>query len=132
MCDSAGANFQAIERVYGQMLAHCLITCQWHFLHNAQNTSAKVPSSLHHVFLKMCKKMATAATVPQYFKMKNKLEDIAQHCALSSWIKWWHVWHGQIFDAFRGLSHTGVNLAKMGNSAWKKREVEEVGRCMYG
>ena len=37
MVDEAGRNFKGLKKVYGEEIAlHRIISCQWHFLHQAQ------------------------------------------------------------------------------------------------
>ena len=42
MMDHKGANFEALEHVYGENFGKCkAVTCQWHFLHCAEKYLAK-------------------------------------------------------------------------------------------
>ena len=121
MCDAAGANIQALQQVYGEMEPHRVVTCKWHFLHNAENSAKNVSPNQCEEFLRICKDIAEVTTVPEYTKLKKKMDDIAEdNQCIVNWVKWWHVHRGQMFTAFRGASHAGVNLAEMGNAAWKR------------
>ena len=46
---------------------------------------------------------------------------MAQNCPeIISKLNWWHVRRWHVFGAFRtGPTHAGVNLAEIGNAAWK-------------
>ena len=65
--------------------------------------------------------------VAAYFDEKKCIDDIAEFCLqIQSWVSCWHTRRGQVFDAFRGPSHEGVNMSEMGNSAWKHGKVQKL------
>ncbi len=91
MCDSSGANFQAVRQVYRDLEPHCIVTCRWHFLHNTENSVKNVAQDQQDEFLQLCKQLAEVCTVPKYLKLKKKIDEVAeQNPDIASWVKWWH------------------------------------------
>ena len=81
----------------------------------------KIPEEDQEEFLQLCHALCKKTTIPEYQLVAIRLHQIAQKCpVIISKLNWWHVRRWHVFGAFRtGPTHTGVNLAEIGNSAWK-------------
>ena len=67
MMDHKGANFEALERVYGENFRkYKAVTCQWHFLHCAEKYLAKCSESERKSFRTWCKQLCQAHTRKEY------------------------------------------------------------------
>ena len=63
MMDHKGANFEALERVYGENFRkYKTVTCQWHFLHCAEKYTTKCKESERTSFRTWCKQLCEATT----------------------------------------------------------------------
>ena len=122
MCDELGSNHVALKNVFGEEFATTrVVTCQWHFLQDAHRKSATLPQELRPQFLQRCQGAVTAVSLEQYEEFHTYMETLcASYPDMNSWRNWWHARRSHIFAAFRGIGYTGVNLAEMGNSGWKR------------
>ena len=67
MMDHKGANFEALECVYGENFRkYKAVTCQWHFLHYAEKYLAKCVESERKSFCTWCKQLCQAHTQKEY------------------------------------------------------------------
>ena len=64
--DEAGANKNAIKKVFGRRALDKTITCQWHFLHNARLKKRFVKSKWKKGFYTLCKCLIKAPTRSEY------------------------------------------------------------------
>ena len=122
MVDSAGANYAGIRSVFGiEFMTQKVISCQWHFMHIMEQLVHKVAEEDQQEFLELCQALCKKTTIAEYQLTATRLHQIAQNSPeIISKLNWWHVRRWHVFGAFRtGPTHTGVNLAEIGNSAWK-------------
>ena len=121
MVDEAGSNFKGMEKVFGEEATlHKMKTCQWHFLHQAQ-TKAKLTGDYEEEVLLACKRLCTVTTVLQYELIMKRLYEIAAiHPRFKPFLDWWDARRYHVFAVFRAFSLPGVNLAEIGNAAWKR------------
>ena len=122
MVDSAGSNYGGIRSVFGiDYMPHKVISCQWHFLNVMEQLAHKIPEEDQEEFLQLCHALCKKTAIPEYQLVATRLHQIAQKCpVIISKLNWWHVRRWKVFGAFRtGPTHSGVNLAEIGNAAWK-------------
>ena len=122
MVDSAGYNYGGIRSVFGiDYMTQKVISCQWHFMNVMEQFEHKIPEEDQEEFLQLCHALCKKTTIPEYQLVATRLHQIAQKWpVIISKLNWWHVRRWHVFGAFRtGPTHTGVNLAEIGNAAWK-------------
>ena len=122
MVDSAGSNYGGIRSVFGiDYMTQKVISCQWHFMNVMEQFLHKIPKEDQEEFLQLCHALCKKTTIPEYQLVATRLHQIAQKWpVIISKLNWWHVRRWHVFRAFRtGPTHTGVNLAEIGNAAWK-------------
>ena len=122
MVDSAGSNYGGIRNVFGlEYMTTKVISCQWHFMHVMEQLVKKLPEEDQEEFLELCHSLCKKTTIPEYQLIATRLHQMAQNCPqIISKLNWWHVRRWHVFGAFRtGPTHAGVNLAEIGNAAWK-------------
>ena len=85
-------------------------------MHVMEQLVKKLPEKDQEEFLELCHSLCKKTTIPEYQLIATRLHQMAQNCPqIISKLNWWHV-----FRAFRtGPTHAGVNLAEIGNAAWK-------------
>ena len=67
MMDDKGANFEALECVYGEdFRRYQTVTCQWHFLHCAEKYLLKCSGSERKSFQQWCMELCLAHTHKEY------------------------------------------------------------------
>ena len=124
MCDSLGANQQAVARVYGEDVAkYRLKTCRWHFLNNLHQRLAAVKDDNFTARMsELCHKLADTVTVADYELVLKDIQLIAfMYPNLNNFLHWWDTRKSQIFTAFRGLGYAGCNLSEQSNSGWQRK-----------
>ena len=122
MVDSAGSNYGGIRNVFGlEYMTTKVISCQWHFMHVMEQLVHKLPEEDQEEFLELRHSLCKKTTIPEYQLIATRLHQMAQNCPqIISKLNWWHVRRWHVFGAFRtGPTHTGINLAEIGNVAWK-------------
>ena len=122
MVDSAGSNYGGIRAIFGlEYMTNKVISCQWHFMHIMEQLAHKIADENQEEFLQLCHALCKKTTIPEYQLVATRLHQIAQKCPIiTSKLNWWHVRRWHVFGAFRtGPTHSGVNLAEIGNAAWK-------------
>ena len=122
MVDSAGSNYGGIRSVFGiDYMTQKVISCQWHFMNVMEQFVYKIPEEDQEEFLQLCHALCKKTTIPEYQLVATRLHQIAQKWpVIISKLNWWHVRRWHVFGAFRtGPTNTGVNLAEIGNAAWK-------------
>ena len=121
MSDEAGANFQAVENVFGTEIrvTRCK-GCQWHFKNNAEiHAKRDLPPEKREKFISLCGQMVSVATVASYESAVRELQKICEaEPQMKPFLEWWSARRYHIAPAFRRHGHTGVNLAEIGNSQW--------------
>ena len=122
MVDSSGANYCAVKLVFGiEYMSQKLISCQWHFMHNMELLSASFDEDIKEEFLQLCQELLKTTTILEYRLVAGRLKQIAdKYPCIQGPLNWWHVRRWHVFGAFRcGPTHSGVNLAEIGNASWK-------------
>ena len=122
-CDQAGANFKAIGEVFGStFVAEKVVTCPWHFMNNIRERSSAMGEK-EEEFLKLCKEMTRAKAVAEFDLIYTEVRDLAKDKPnILRQLEWHHSRREYLFAAFRAFRHAGVNLAEVGNSAWKPKQ----------
>lgn len=117
LCDEHGANFNAIENVYGKEMLGKTVTCQWHFRECAKRQVKDIRKDDRETFKEMVSKICYTSTATQYKRVSNTLEKICERNDISSWYKWWQERRYHIVPAYRGFNISGLNMAETGHSA---------------
>ena len=123
-CDSAGANFAAIAKVFGQGFIDTgrVVTCRWHFMDNINKRRHLMEEDDQQEFHDSCEALCKAKTVPEYDLLYSHIMDILiKYPQAANCLEWHHARRGALFPAFRDGRHAGVNLAEVGNSQWKPK-----------
>ena len=122
MVDSSGANYCAVKLIFGlEYMTEKLISCQWHFMHNMEQLALKLDENIRDEFLQLCKEMLKTTTIIEYKLVAGRLRQLGEkYPCIQGPLNWWHVRRWHVFGAFRGgPTHSGVNLAEIGNASWK-------------
>ena len=121
MMDEKGANFEAIERVFGADFRHSKTkTCQWHFMHCAERYLGKVPEIERKKFRRWCRKLCNSHTKPEYKYWAGKIHAFTIEYDFEGWWKWWAPRCPHIVPALRGFNIPKMNMAETGQSKLKK------------
>ena len=117
MMDEKGANFEAIERVFGPEFWHTKsVSCQWHFMHCAEKYLGKVDESDQKKFREWCQKLLEAHTKTDYRFWAEKIQGFAKEHGFEGWWKWWAPRSPHLVPAIRGFGIPKMNMAKTGQS----------------
>ena len=119
--DEAGANKNAISRVFGQAALNRTVTCQWHFLQCVRAKAMEVKECHRKTFRKLCRRWTAAATRSEYDSISAALRTLCQKSGVLSWFLWWEEHRFHIVPAFRGFNLSGLNLAESGQSGMKPK-----------
>ena len=122
MVDSSGANYCAVKLVFGiEYMSQKLISCQWHFMHNMEQLSSEFDEDIKEEFLQLCQELLKTTTILEYQLVAGRLKQISdKYPNIRGPLNWWHVRRWHVFGSFRcGPTHSGVNLAEIGNASWK-------------
>ena len=119
--DEAGANKNAIARVFGKAALERTVTCQWHFLQCVRAKAVYVKESHRKTFRKLCKRLIRATTRSEYESISTALRTICEKSGILDWFLWWDERKFHIVPAFRGFNLSGLNLAESGQSGMKPK-----------
>ena len=119
--DEAGANKNAIAKVFGREALNRTVTCQWHFLQCARAKAMNVQERHRKTFLKLCKRWIRAATRSEYDSISAALRTLCERSDILPWFLWWEERKFHIVPAFRGFNLSGLNLAESGQSGMKPK-----------
>ena len=119
--DEAGANKNAIAKVFGHDAVNRTVTCQWHFLQCARAKAMNVQERHRKTFLKLCKRWIRAATRSEYDSISAALRTLCERSEILPWFLWWEERKFHIVPAFRGFNLSGLNLAESGQSGMKPK-----------
>ena len=119
--DEAGANKNAIARVFGKAALERTVTCQWHFLQCVRAKAMYVKESHRKTFRKLCKRLIRATTRSEYESISTALRTICEKSGILDWFLWWDERKFHIVPAFRGFNLSGLNLAESGQSGMKPK-----------
>ena len=120
MMDHKGANFEALECVYGENFRkYKAVTCQWHFLHCAEKYLAKCSESERKGFHTWCKQLCQAHTEKEYCQLASLIKGVAKKYEFLPWWKWWAPWCPHIVPAIRGFNLARMNMVEVGQSKMK-------------
>ena len=78
MCDEAGCNFNAIEKVYSQEFLGQTVTCQFHFKNCAKNQIKNINIHEQETFKSLCEKLCYTYTKHDYTNVSYALEDLCE------------------------------------------------------
>ena len=122
MCDEAGANFKGMQDVFGlETVTHKVKTCQWHFLHQMAQ-KAKLTGDNEEEVMRLAHKLCKVTTVQHYKLIMARLFEIGDMFPkFMPCLKWWDSRRYHVFNVFRQFNLPGVNLAEIGNAAWKRQ-----------
>ena len=98
--DEAGANKNAIARVFGKAALERTVTCQWHFLQCARAKAMYVKESHRKTFRKLCKQLIRATTRSEYESISTALRTLCQKSGILGWFLWWDERKFHIIPAF--------------------------------
>ena len=107
--DEAGANKNAISRVFGRAALNRTVTCQWHFLQCVRTKAMEVKERHRKTFCKLCRRWTAAATWSEYDSISAALRTLCEKSGILSWFMWWEECRFHIVPAFRGFNLSGVN-----------------------
>ena len=119
--NEAGANKNAIARVFGKAALERTVTCQWHFLQCVRAKAMYVKESHRKTFRKLCKRLIRATTKSEYESISTALRTICEKSGILDWFLWWDERKFHIVPAFRGFNLSGLNLAESGQSGMKPK-----------
>ena len=119
--DEAGANKNAISRVFGRAALNRTVTCQWHFLQCVRTKAMEVKERHRKTFCKLCRRWTAAATRSEYDSISAALRTLCEKSGILSWFLWWEERRFHIVPAFRGFNLSGLNLAESGQSGMKPK-----------
>ena len=122
MVDENGANFEAIERVFGHNFTQDkVVTCQFHFFQCAEKYLVNCSLDERKSFRRWCRKLCDAHSKTMYRKYLNLLRGIAEKYNFVGWLKWWTPRCPHIVPALRGFGLPKMNLAEVGQSKMKRQ-----------
>ena len=98
--DEAGANINAIRKVFGRRAAKKTVTCQWHFLRCARAKARSVKKRNRKTFKRLCKKLIKAATRSKYEARAAAIRRICADNDILDWFLWWDDRKFHIVPAF--------------------------------
>ena len=117
MMDEKGANFEAIERVFGPEFRRTkAVTCQWHFMRCAEAYLTKCSEDERRSFRYWCRELCDAHTKAKYKRMSNLIKMMAKKYNFLPWWKWWSPRAPHIVPAIRGFGLPKMNMAEVGQS----------------
>ena len=119
--DEAGANKNAIKKVYGKKALKKTVTCQWHFLRNCRLKRSSVRVEHRRTFIKLCRRIIRATTKSKYEQLAAALRKICMKNKIMHFYNWWDERKYHIVPAFRGFNLSGLNLAESGQSGLKPK-----------
>ena len=120
MMDHKGANFEALEHVYGEdFRRYRTVTCQWHFLHCAEKYLSKCSESERKSFRQWCMELCLAHTCKEYKCLAHLIKGIAKKYNFLPWWKWWAPRCPHVVPAIRGFNLPRMNQAKIGQLKMK-------------
>ena len=120
MMDHKGANFEALEHVYGEdFWKYKTVTCQWHFLHYAEKYITKCSESERVSFRTWCKELCLSHTPQEYHRLLRLIKGVAKKYNFMPWWKWWAPRCPNLCPAIRGFNLPRVNMAEIGQSKLK-------------
>ena len=119
--DEAGANKNAIKKVYGKKALKKTVTCQWHFLRNCRLKRSSVRVEHRRTFIKLCRRIIRATTKSKYEQLAAALKKICMKNKIMHFYNWWDERKYHIVPAFRGFNLSGLNLAESGQSGLKPK-----------
>ena len=122
--DEAGANWSAVEEVFGsEALSKCK-SCEFHFK-DCRNRHRRVLSTQEEKdkFTEMTDRLLLATTTSGYQKnlidILSFIDEVGRRPNLKSWVNWWHDRRGHIVRAWRPASNPpNTSLAEVAHSSW--------------
>ena len=123
MMDHKGANFEALECVYGEDFhKYKTVTCQWHFLHCAEKYISKCSDSEREIFRTWCKHLCQAHTPKEYRRLQTLIKGVAKKYDFMQWLKWWVSRCPHLCPAICGFNLPRMNQAEIGQSKLKQHK----------
>ena len=119
--DEAGANINAISRVFGKKGLGTILGCQWHFLKAAQAKAHFVKVRQRKSFIHLARRLIKAPTRHEFEEVSRRLRNICEENNLLDWFLWWDERRFHIVPAYRGFNLSGTNLAESGQSGMKPK-----------
>ena len=120
MMDHKGANFEALERVYGENFRkYKAVTCQWHFLHCAEKYLMKCSEDERKSFREWCMQLCEAHTRKEYRCLAGLIKGVAKKYGFLPWWKWWTPRCPHVVPAIRGFNLPRMNMAEVGQPKMK-------------
>ena len=119
--DEAGANKNAIKKVFGKKALKKTVTCQWHFLRNARLKRSSVRAEHRRTFMKLCQHIIRATMKSKYEQLSSALRKICMKNKIMHFYNWWDERKYHIIPAFPGFNLSGLNLAESGQSSLKPK-----------
>lgn len=126
--DEAGANWSAIEVVFGsEALSKCK-SCEFHYK-DCRNRHRRSLSTQEEKdkFTELTDRLLYATTTVSYQKIMIEILNFIDEVGrpnLKSWVNWWHDRRGHIFRSWRPANNPpNTNLAEVGHSSWLIREL---------
>ena len=112
MMDHNGANFEALERVFGEYFRQTkAVTCQWHFLHCAEKYLTKCSEDECKNSQILCMQLCEASMHREYRRPAALIKGIAKKYNFLPWWKWWAPRCPHVVPAIRGFNLPKMNLA---------------------
>ena len=120
MMDHKGANFEALEHIYGENFRkYKAVTCQRHLLHCAEKYLAKCLESERKSFRTWCKQLCQAHTRKEYHRLAGLIKGVAKKYGFLAWWKWWAPRCPHVVPAIHGFNLPRMNMAEVGQSKMK-------------
>ena len=123
MVDENGANYSAIQKVFGlDFVTSKVVSGQMQYKNDVNRVSFRIGPSYRYLFKSICHGMCSLATVAEYNKKQRWLDEIANIFPnISQWLTWWDARKYHLFPVFRCFGYSNVTLAKSGHSMLKFR-----------
>ena len=121
MCDEAGANFNAIEKVLGKYFLARTVGCQWHFRRCASRHMRSINNDEQATFRLLVSQLCYTYTASEYEHISTTLQGLCERNGIGNWWNWWDCRKFHIVPAYRGFNLSGVNLAEAGHSTMRVR-----------
>ena len=123
VCDENHANWSSISKVYGELAANRVTSCEFHFKQSVMRHSRKLDCD-DGLFIDLSNKLLNALTLSEFESAVNQMEALVQlHPTLVHWFQWWTKRKSHIFKAFKSESAPNSNLAEVGHA-----KLQSIGR----
>ena len=124
VCDENHANWNGIERVFGEAAICKTVSCEFHYKQSIQRHKRRVHDENGEKFSRLAVSILDALTISEFDKSCKELECfIEEYPFLQHWFAWWYERRTHIFKAFKPDDAPASNIAEIGHA-----KLQSVGR----